>query len=137
MESEPRPLILKGCVGGLFGVGFGLGVVGLKGEMTLYQSTVVETEARALEEALQAQNRKDKGLVCFLGWATRDSKSFMTNVRAEITDEALAAEASRYYFFPSVFGGNRDIFCSTPSYGYDWALVVWEFSGLEGVDIVE
>lgn len=133
MESEPRPLILKGCVG----VGFRLGVVGLKGAKTLYQSTVVKTKARASEEALQAQNRKDKGLVCFLGWAIRDSKSFTENVRAEITDEALAAEASKYNFFPSVFGRNRDIFCSTPSYGYDWALVVWEFAGLGGVDVVE
>ena len=79
--------------------------MGLKGEETLYHSTVAETEARASEEALQAQDREDKGLICFLGWATRDSKSFTVNVRAEITNEALAVEASRYNFFPFVFGG--------------------------------
>ncbi|RVW75952.1 hypothetical protein CK203_051802 [Vitis vinifera] len=79
--------------------------MGLKGEKTLYHSTVAETEARASEEALQAQDREDKGLVCFLGWATRDSKSFTANVRAEITNKALAAEASKYNFFPFVFGG--------------------------------
>ena len=118
-------------------MGFGLRVVGLKGEKTLYHSTVVETEARASKEALQAQDKEDKGLVCFLEWATRDSKSFTANVRAEITNEALAAEASKYNFFPFVFGGNRDIFSSTPSYGYDRALVLGEFSGLGGVDAVE
>ena len=61
------------------------------------------------------------------------------NARVEITDEALAAEASRYNSFPSVFGGggDRDIFSSTSSSGYNRALVMGEYSALGGVDAVK
>ena len=55
----------------------------------------------------------------------------------KITDEALVTEASRYDSFLSVFGRDQDIFSSTPSSGYDRALVVGEFSGLGEVDVVE
>ena len=36
----------------------------------------------------------------------RESESLMVNARVKITDEALAAEASRYDSFPAVFGGD-------------------------------
>ncbi|KAL6319524.1 hypothetical protein AAG906_014200 [Vitis piasezkii] len=132
MESKPRPILLKGCLVGcekrpfllkgslvgckeLFGMAFGPGVVGLKRDRALYLF----------------------GLVCFLGRATRDSESLTVNVKVKITDEALVAEASRYDSFLSVFGRDQDIFSSTPSSGYDRALVVGEFSGLGEVDVIE
>ena len=58
------------------------------------------------------------------------------NARAMMTDEVLAAEASRYDYFPAIFGGDRDIFSSTPS-RCDRALVVGGVSGSKGVDNVE
>ncbi|RVX17736.1 hypothetical protein CK203_004224 [Vitis vinifera] len=125
MESKPRPIILKGCLIGceerpfllkgslvgckeLFGMAFGPGVVGLKRDRALY-----------------------------LLWATRDLESLTVNVKVKITNEALVAEASRYDSFLFVFGRDQDIFSSTPSSGYDRALVVGEFSGLGEVDVVE
>ena len=67
----------------------------------------------------------------------RESESLMVNARVKITDEALAVEASRYDSFPAVFGGDRDFFSSSPSSGFDRALVVGDFSSSGGVDTVE
>ena len=55
----------------------------------------------------------------------------------KITNEALVAEASRYDSFLFVFGRDQDIFSSTPSSGYNRALVLGEYSGLGGVDAVK
>ena len=57
------------------------------------------------------------------------------NARALLTDKALIAEASRYESFPTIFGGDQDIFSSSTSYGCDRALVVGVVYGSE--DTVE
>ena len=154
MDSEPRPILLKGwvlgceerpfflkaslvgCVG-LSEMGFGPGVGGLKGDRALSSSAVVEMEVKASEEDSRAQVREDNGLACFLEGAMKESEALTANARAEITDEALVVEASRYESFPTIFRGNRDIFSSSPSFGFDRTLVVGDFSGSGGVDIVE
>lgn len=51
--------------------------------------------------------------------------------RALLTDEAPAAEASKYEPNLVEDGGVRDFFSSTPSFGCDWALVVRGISGLD------
>ncbi|RVW13055.1 Transposon TX1 uncharacterized 149 kDa protein [Vitis vinifera] len=92
---------------------------------------------RATEEASRAKVSEDEGVACFHGGDLRDLEVFLVNARAMMTDDALAAEASRYDSFPAIFGGDRDIFSSTPSSGCDQALVVGGVSGSEGVDTVE
>ena len=67
----------------------------------------------------------------------RESESLMVNVRAKITDEALVVEASKYDSSPSNLVGVWDILFSTPSFGYDQALVLGESSGLGRLDTVE
>ncbi|RVW36101.1 hypothetical protein CK203_079675 [Vitis vinifera] len=89
-----------------------------------------------LKEASRAQVSEDERVDCFLGGDLRDSEVFSVNARAMMTDEVLAAEASRYDYFPAIFGGDRDIFSSTPS-RCDRALVVGGVSGSKGVDNVE
>ena len=85
---------------------------------------------------MHAQVSEDERVDCFLGGDLRDSEVFSVNARAMMTDEVLAAEASRYDYFPAIFGGDRDIFSSTPS-RCDRALVVGGVSGSKGVDNVE
>ncbi|RVW72019.1 hypothetical protein CK203_054053 [Vitis vinifera] len=52
-------------------------------------------EVRASEEDLRAQIREDMGLVYFLEGAMKESELLTMIASAKITDEALAAEASR------------------------------------------
>ena len=140
MGCEERPFYLKGSLvgcGGLSGIGFGLGLRGIKGDRAHSHSEVAEMEVRAIEEASHAKVSKDKGVACFHGRDLRDLEVFSVNARAMMTDDVLAAEASRYDSFPAIFGGDRDIFSSTPSSGCDQALVVGGVSGSEGVDTVE
>ncbi|KAL6345756.1 hypothetical protein AAG906_017501 [Vitis piasezkii] len=68
-----------------------------------------------VKEASHAQVSEDERVDCFLGGDLRDSEVFSVNARAMMTDEVLAAEASR---------------C-------DRALVVGGVSGSKGVDNVE
>ena len=121
----------------LFGLGFGLREAGLEGVRVLNSSAFVETEARALEEASFVQDRKDKGLVCFLRGAMRELELLTVNVRVEITDEALVGEAFKYESSPFNFVGVRYFFSSTPSLGFVLALVVGESSGLGGLAAVK
>ena len=140
MGCEERPFYLKGSLvgcGGLSGIGFGLGLRGIKGDRAHSHYEVAEMEVRATEEASCTKVSEDEGVACFHGGDLRDLEVFSVNARAMMTDDALATEASRYDSFPAIFGGDWDIFSSTPSSGCDQALVVGGVSGSEGVDTVE
>ena len=140
MGCDERPFYLKGSlVGckGLSGMGFGLGLGGIKGDRAHFHSKVAEMEVRAIKEASRTKVSEDEGVTCFHGGDLRDSEAFSVNDRMMMTDDALAAEASRYNSFPAIFGEDQDIFSSTPLSGCAWALVVGGVSGSKGVDTVE
>ena len=132
-----RPFYIKGSfVGceGMFEMGFGHAIEGIKGVRAHSISEEAEMEARATEEASRAHVREDAGVACYHGGDWRVSEALPTKARALITDEALTVEASRYEPYLTDFGGVWDFLSSTP-FGCDRALVVRGPLGLE--DTVE
>ncbi|WJZ85239.1 hypothetical protein VitviT2T_004785 [Vitis vinifera] len=126
MGCEEKPFYIKGSLvgwAGLAEIGCGPAKEGLKGIRAFSLVDEVEMGARATEEDSRAGVRDDEGVACCHGGDQRASKDFSMVSRARLTDDALAAEASRYESNLVEVGGVRD-FISSSSSGCERALVV-------------
>ncbi|RVX21118.1 hypothetical protein CK203_002245 [Vitis vinifera] len=134
MGCEEKPFYIKGSLVGWEGLAeMGCGPVeeGLKGIRAFSLADEVEMGARATEEDSRAGVRDDEGVACCHRGDQRASEDFSMVSRARLTDDALAAEASKYESNLVEVGGVRDFISSSSSSGCERALVVRGTSGLD------
>ena len=134
MGCEEKPFYIKGSLVGwasLAEMGCGPAKEGLKGIRAFSLTDEVEMGARATEEDSRAGVRDDEGVACCHGGDQRASEDSSMVSRARLTDDALAAEASRYESNIEEVGGVRDFISSSSSSGCERALVVRGTSGLD------